>query len=470
MTQEFQNVTDFELKSVAIAALGETEGYEIKQMVNTFSYVESVTSPFVAATMTVADSAGLLTDLPIQGGETVKITVQTSVKDDPEEYVMQVWKVGNRFAKNQTQAYTLGLISVEALNNECVRLINKLEGKPEEIIAKILQENLNTDKPFVINLNGMTSPTQFAVKMLPTNRRPFDVISSLCVKSVKTGSGGSAGSKSKGDSGREKVSGSAGYFFWENKRGYNFFAVDDLLAENEDNTWGPYVEKPANQSDSADTDNRLTISQATFASEVDIMTALRKGKYSSLIVFFNHSTGQYSEYDYSLQDAYEDMKHIGAQNTPSLIKFKGDKTIADVPTRIISTVLDHESWYNGAEIASYEEEDGSGAPSEFCDFHKHFAAQSMMRYELLKTQMATIVIPGNSEICAGDKINIKLINKAPAERTKDETYDPESSGIYLIEEVTHTYNSTQSTNGRFTTTLRLMRDSYGDVESNHGTK
>ena len=467
MTQEFQNVTDFELKSVAIAALGETEGYEIKQMVNTFSYVESVTSPFVAATMTVADSAGLLADLPIQGGETVKITVQTSSKDEPEEYVMQVWKVGNRFAKNQTQAYTLGLISVEALNNECVRLVKKLEGKPEEIIAKILQENLNTDKDFLVNLNGMTSPTQFAVKMLPTNRRPFDVISSLCVKSVKTGSGGSAGSKSKGDSSREKVSGSAGYFFWESKRGYNFFAVDDLLTENEENTWGPYVEKPANQSDGAD--DRLTISQATFSSEVDIMTSMRKGKYSSLIVFFNHSTGQYSEYDYSLQDAYEDMKHLGAQNTPSLIDF-GGKTIADYPTRIVSTLLDHESWYNDPGIASYEESDGAEEPSEYCDFHKHFAAQALMRYELLKTQMATIVVPGNSEICAGDKINIKLINKAPAERTKDETFDPESSGIYLIEEVTHTYDSTKSTNGRFTTTLRLMRDSYGDVESNHGTK
>lgn len=464
---ELQNTLEFSLKSVSIAALGETEGYEIKQMVNTFSYVESVTSPFVAGTMSVVDSAGLLADLPIQGGETVKIVVETSSKEDPEEYVMQVWKVGNRYAKNQTQAFTLGLISVEALNNECVRLIKKLEGKPEEIIAKILQENLNTDKEFIVNLNGMTSPTQFSVKMLPTNRRPFDVISSLCVKSVKIGSGGSAGSKAKSDSSREKVSGSAGYFFWESKRGYNFFAVDDMLAENEENTWGPYIEKPANQSDGAD--DRLTISQATFASEVDVMTSMRKGKYSSLIVFFNHSTGQYSEYDYSLQDAYEDMQHLGAQNTPSLIKF-GDKSISDYPTRIISTLLDHESWYNEPGIASYEEADGSDQPNEYCDFHKHFAAQAMMRYELLKTQMATIVIPGNSEICAGDKINIKLVNKAPGARIDDEPYDQESSGIYLIEEVTHTYSSTENLNGKFLTTLRLMRDSYGDIESNHGTK
>jgi len=463
--EDFKNITDFSLKSVAIAKLGEIDGYEIKQMVSTFSYVESITSPFVAATMTVADSAGLLADLPIQGGETVKIVVDTSSKEEPQEYVLQVWKVGNRYAKNQTQSFTLGLVSVEALNNECVRLIAKLEGKPEEIIAGLLQDNLGTQKDFVTDLNGMTSPTQFKVKMLPTNRRPFDVISSLCIKSVRTGGNQSSSSNSDSSSERGKIGGSAGYFFWENKRGFNFFSVDDLLKENEDNTWGPYIEKPSNKSDGAD--DRITISQATFMSEVDVMTAMRKGKYSSRIVFFNHSTGQYAEYDYSLKDAYENMEHLGAQNTPSLIDF-GGKTISDYPTRIISQILDHESWYNEPGIASYDEEDQAESPSEFCDFHKQYAAQSLMRYELLKHQMATIVIPGNSEICAGDKINIKLVNKAPGARVKDEPYDQESSGIYLIQEVTHTYNSTESTNGRFTTTLRLMRDSYGDVESNHG--
>jgi hypothetical protein len=466
--ENFQNITDFSLTSVSIAALGETDGYEIKQMVNTFSYVEGITSPFVAATLTVADSAGLLADLPIQGGETVKIVVDTSSKEEPQEYVMQVWKVGNRYAKNQTQAFTLGLISVEALNNECVRLVKPISGKPEEVIQKILVENLISNKVFNTTLNSISSPTQFSIKLLPTNRRPFDLISSICVKSVRSGSGGGAGSSSSSSTDREKIGGTAGYFFWENKRGFNFFAVDDLLKEDADSTWGPYIEKPANKSDGAD--DRLTISQATFMSEVDVLKSMRKGKYSSLIVFFNHSTGQYHEYDYSLKDAYDSMEHLGAQNKPSLLKFEGEKTIADYPTRIVSTVLDHEAWYNEPGIASFEESDGSDKPSEFCDFHKHFAAQSLMRYELLKHQMATIVIPGNSEICAGDKINIKLVNKAPGARVQDEPYDLESSGIYLIQEVTHTYNSTESTNGRFTTTLRLMRDSYGDLESNHGTK
>jgi len=463
--EKFQNSTDFSLKSVAIARLGETDGYDIKQMVNSFSYVENVASPFVAATMVVVDSAGFMNDLPIQGGETVVVTVQTSSTSQPQEYQLSVWRIANRGNQGKAQVYTLGLVSVEALNNECVRLLKKLEGKPDDIIKKMLREDLNTQKDFF----PAETTTQFAVKMLPANRRPFDIISSLAVKSVQSGTSTTAGNSGGSSTSNEKetVSGSAGYFFWENKRGYNFFSVDSLLDKEKEDipTWGPYIEKPANQSDGAD--DRFTIAQATFTSEVDIMSSMRMGKYSSLMVFFNHSTGQYHEYHYSVRDAYKDMKHLGAQNTPSLIKF-GDKDISDYPTRIISTLIDHESWYNEPGIASYEEEDGADTPNEFCDFHKHFAAQSLMRYELLKTQMGTIVIPGNSEICAGDRIEIKLVNKTSTEVAKDKPYDEESSGVYLIEEVTHTYDTTEGANGKFVTTLRLMRDSYGDVESTHG--
>jgi hypothetical protein len=67
-------------------------------------------------------------------------------------------------------------------------------------------------------------------------------------------------------------------------------------------------------------------------------------------------------------------------------------------------------------------------------------------------------------------VHRSLVNKVPTVQASGEPYDQESSGVYLIEEVTHTYNSTESTNGRFVTTLRLARDSHGDIDSNHGTK
>ena len=72
MDQGFQNITDFQLKSVAIAALGEIRDMRSSKWLVHSTYVESVTSPFRAATLTVVDSAGLLSDLPVQGGESSK--------------------------------------------------------------------------------------------------------------------------------------------------------------------------------------------------------------------------------------------------------------------------------------------------------------------------------------------------------------------------------------------------------------
>ena len=165
------------------------------------------------------------------------------------------------------------------------------------------------------------------------------------------------------------------------------------------------------------------------------------------------------------------MAHLGGQESISLIPAK-NVDLSDYPTRIMSIFLDHETWYNETEPASPDPKDGSTSPTKFADWQKFYAAQSLARYELLKNQVCTVVIPGNPEICAGDKIDIRLINKLPGSLAKDDPYDPESSGVYLIGEVTHTYDTTVGTNGRFTTTLRLLRDSYGlkDRPSNHDTK
>jgi hypothetical protein len=197
---------------------------------------------------------------------------------------MVVWRIANRGSQGKAQAYTLGLVSVEALNNECVRLVKPLSGKPDDIIKKMLREDLKTDKDFF----PAEATTQFAVKMLPVNRRPFDIITSLCIKSVQSGTTTSSETASGSSTNNEKqtVSGSAGYFFWENKRGYNFFSVDSLMDIEKGNTWGPYVEKPANQSDGAD--DRFAIASASFTSEADLMTSMRMGKYSSLMVLKMH--------------------------------------------------------------------------------------------------------------------------------------------------------------------------------------
>ena len=96
---------------VVIYPLGKDEGVNITNLVNVFTYVESILSPSIAATLVVVDSAGLLQKLPIQGTEVVEISVITNQSEEPFDYRFRVWQVGSRFAKNQQQAYNIGLIA-----------------------------------------------------------------------------------------------------------------------------------------------------------------------------------------------------------------------------------------------------------------------------------------------------------------------------------------------------------------------
>ena len=456
MANDLQQSRTFKLKTVLVIA-NDGSSYDITGLVGDFTYAEKITAPFVMGTLLVSDSAGAFNLIKFSGGEAVKITLTDVIKDATDDddvvYDFRVWKVANRLVKERRQNYTLGLISPEAIVNEGARVKEPLKGKPEQIIDETLLKNyLHTDKDF------FSDPSQFEVNLLPNRRRPFDIANALTNKAIPQQKKWGSVTSTSGSSSIDSINGTAGYFFWESHKGYNFYSVDSLckLDDEDRPAWGPYVEDEANKEGD---DPQLVVLEASFTSEVDIMSNLRKGKYSTLMVFFNPSTGQYDEYVYKLKDSYDKMEHLGSGELQLIPSTEID--LSDYPTRYMSTILDHETWFNDPTPGSPEDEDGSTAPAPFADWQKYFMAQSLSRYETLKNQKCTVVIPGNSEICAGDRINIQLKNKVPGVDLNKEPYDPESSGVYLISEVTHDYSTLQGTSGTFTTTLRLSRDAFG---------
>ncbi len=104
--------TDFTLTKVIIYPNGDKEPRPITALVNTFEYVENITHPFLSAKMEVVDSAGLLTTLPIQGGEKIVVEVDAKAFKKKMEYEFVIWTIQNRFARQQKQSYDIGLISM----------------------------------------------------------------------------------------------------------------------------------------------------------------------------------------------------------------------------------------------------------------------------------------------------------------------------------------------------------------------
>jgi len=455
----YQQSRSFTISEIAIFGRN-NKSFDITKLCTNFYYIEDIQKPYLQGALNVVDSAGLINTLPISGGEKIRISLTDGNANQQGEkitYNFTVWSIKSRVVRGKAQTYILGLISEEALTNEVARVQTTLKDKPEAIISKLLKEDLSSKKEY------FSEDSQFSVIFNGGKRRPFDIGGILAARAIpKTATipTTTTSSSSTSSSNVTNIKGSAGYYFWETRKGFNFYSVDTLLKEDEDRPpWGPYVERVANVDDSDDT---YKIIKCDFKSEIDILTNLRGGKYSSLMVFFNPSTGKYSEYKYSLQDSYSNMSHLGSAGLAKVPA--SEKELSEFPSKIISEVLDHETWFTGGDIASIDEGDGGEQPTPYADWQKYFFAQSIARYESMKNQECIITIPGNTLMCAGEKIDIRLRNKVPNHIEKDEPDDIESSGIYLIRTVTHSFSITKGIQGDFTTTLQLIRDSYGKLD------
>ena len=496
----FQNSSEFKLKKCTIS-YGDgsnTTSLLNGDMIAAFSFHESVLKPFVAGSLMLSDSIGFLTNFPIQGGEIVDMEVSTSFdeqtnKGQATKYKLKVMRIASRTIKEKMQIYTLVMVSEEAFVNEIIRLEDPLSGKPDELVTKLVREKLKSSKEIFVE------PCKFSVKMLPAKRRPFDIIADLTQRSIsgnatytnkktKTGKISNKRGREVGSTyGLEKeIKGTAGYFFWESLRGFNFYSVDALCSlpklDKEGNykegteefpakdlrskPWGPYEEVIANLDNGKD--QRGIVSNFKFKTEVDVIASLRKGKYASVMVFFNMSTGQYEEYTYKIKQSYDAMSHLGGQDSISLIPTSQEE-LSETPSRVMSAILDHEAWYNDPDIADPDSA-ATDNPSEYADWIKYYAAQTVARYDLLANQEANLTIPGNPSISAGDKVSVLVLNKVADKLKVKKPYDEETSGVYLVREVSHKYDRLQGGNGNMTTVLKLFRDSYGmtDLKSNRG--
>jgi hypothetical protein len=460
------------LKSAKISSVKGDKTLDITDLVYRFDYFENISMPTVSAKLTLVDAgANLIASLPIQGFEEVELSLEAS-DEETYNYKMRVYKIDSRFSGDRFQTYSLGLISEEALLNEGVRVAKTLKDKPDKIVKDLLQKYLKTQKQIIAD------PAVYNIVFNPGKKSPFGIIDSIKLKSVPTGGNvdpKTSKNKNKFDTGGNKTDvtssvppvsnadytktkGTSGYMFFENRNGYVFKSIDSLCSTNKYNASAPVAVYTQENNDIGGPPTRKIL-DIDFVEEIDIMTKLRLGAFSSLICFYNYSTGKYEEHVYSLADSYDIMGHSGSQKGLPY----GQKELSKYPTRIMSALLDHETWYNGTDIASPEKEDGAtGSTTNFPDFQKYYMSQSIARVNSLINQTVKITVTGNPKLMAGDKIEIKIPNQIPSANRIGEPYDTEHSGVYLISEVNHAFIPKKKLS---TTYLTLIRDSYGSPTS-----
>ena len=473
MSKEY--ATSFDVIQISLYKVGNDAKPYVNlagDMCKQFQYFEDIMWPAYAATMVIEDNAeNIISTMPIQGFERVVVEVDDLTETSGQNngrytYEFRVWNISNRIGSERKQTYTLGLISEEGLINEGITVNKVLSGNTSGLVQKILGEYLKVPKT---KMNVEASTT--SMKILPTKKSPFTLIKSFLPKTISEKIAIKSKNKNEtkssnidsdiSDPEKKKGSGTAGYLFFQTNRGHVFRSIDSLVSTNEDEFNGSPVQsglfywQPAKGSQPS----MFRIQEIVFGQEFDMIKKLREGHFSSICCYFNINNLTYEEQQYSLVDTWDEMAHLGSQTKLP----QGQTNLSEYPTRVMSTIVDNEVWNNESKIASTET--GGDGSHPYQDNQKYYLSQGLARAGILFNQQLTISLTGHLELCAGDKIEIRIPEQAAEAVKGTSAYDPEHSGTYLIKQVNHQFNMTD---GRSVyTVLDLVRDSQGikDQES-----
>ena len=485
MAEERIYASSCECKQIALYKIGEeSKPYaNLLGMAVTVQYHEDIFWPAYGATMTVVDNQqNLISTMPIQGFEKVVMEFE-DVLGETYSYTFRVWTITNRIVRERRNTYTLGLISEAGMMNEMIRVNTMIEGNTSTKVKELLSKRLNIPEGQIDVEKSATS-----IKILPTKKTPFALIRSLQSKTVSERTGKIGAAKNPPDKievryGRwggksttvtktdvspeiaEKATGTAGYLFFQTRRGHVFRSIDSLASSDNEfngkppvNLEDPFFMQRAATAEGDET--RKRIQEINFGNELNIMKKMREGAYSSLCCFFNINTGEYEEQIYSLNTMWNNMAHMGSQTDLP----KGQTDLSDYPSRVMSSIVNHETYYMGSKVASNEDKHGGDGDNSYPDWQKQFLTQGISRLGILFNQELSISLTGHLELCAGDKVEVRIPNQMPDDEMKP-VWDQTHSGTYLIKNLNHQFNIP---NKSVYTVLELIRDSYGikDQESN----
>jgi len=413
---------------------------DLKLGVVGFSYYEDIFSPTITATVTIITTGDAIKDfkgkqgqksvlngLPVVGGERVKIKIKAPIgkgldwSSKPENY-LYVAGVSDVSTESGRESFTLKLVSRAAITNETSR-VNKKYATTEKIDASA--EKIAKD--FLKIKLKKKDETKNKYGFIGNMRKPFTVLTWLASKAIP--------SFDKNDS-------SAGYVFYQTHDGFFFRSLDALAKEK---PFTEYKVDEVNQTTSADDVKKSAkkIIDYHVNRNTNVIEKMRTGAYATNNIFFDPLTFEFPQYSYKLEEHLKDLKGMESLmgEMPKLPPIEaGGDSVGNYPTRVMSRILDRGT------LDKDVKKDLNSNPVKN-------QAQSVMRYNLLMTQSVSVTVPCNTDLRAGMMIKCFFPNLSPDKGTE---YDEHISGLYMIKELGHHFDTDSSY-----TSMLLVRDTYG---------
>ena len=206
---------------------------DIRSACASIDIYEDIFCPTISAKITVLNAGGsleggrnglsLYDGAQLRGGERVSIKIKSNsrynIDIDFNKSPLLVNKIKNMIRDSGKEMFTISLMSQEAIANETSFLVRSYskEARISDHVKAILGESF--DAPYLDQIDETANKYGF----LGNQMKPFEALMKLASKSVP-----SSGGKFLGGGGN----GTAGYFFYQTRRGFNFRSVDDMFSQS----------------------------------------------------------------------------------------------------------------------------------------------------------------------------------------------------------------------------------------------
>ena len=419
-------------------------------------YFENILSPTISMKMQLRSSYNFVSELPIRGGEMISMDIDTlfgnfkfgkSTKESgitPGSGELYVYGMKNLDQPSMAQSFSLHVTSPEYFSNETTRCMKKYKSATiDKHVTDVLENTMNIKS----NRIGTIDETTNTYSFMGNTKKPFHTIEWLCPKAIASSKHGVSG---EGE--YAKAVGTAGYFFYETRDGFQFRSIEGLVSNTRSSIGfadvkkqgveihGPYTYQGHGAFGNAyDLDENFKINFFHIDRGSDIRKSLAIGQFANKTLFFDSLTQKVSQYDYQLEEHVENR--LGNVKEADGSKIPVPNNVKNLTSRLFVRISDHGALgigTGGLGTSGRDEAD---------------MAKSFSRYNALFSQSVNIQIPLNIKIKAGDLINCVFPELKDGQSSE---LDAKASGNYLVVRLNHHIQG----NASFTS-LNLVRDSYG---------
>lgn len=391
---------DVSFEKVQLSALNGQYANILNQVISVEIYEDIFTS-FMSLSVVIKESVDYINMFPFIGEEYLEIEITTPLSETSIKGKFYIYKISNReMIKDREVVYTLKAISEEYLTDANRKISKSFSGLTSEIAKRLLTtDGLNTSKK--INIENATNTTAFTANYW----NPIKCLN--YVASTAT-----------------NASRSPTYLFYENRDGFNFRSIDELLKAP---TYHKFVKDNYNRSIVGNGTTSVLDPQEDYKRIIDIsipvltdyMEDIQTGRLKSRLITHDIVTKMYSVKDYSVKKDIEFPSTL-LNPYPTYSKYATSNSI--------STLLVMPKYY--------------GNFDKFSDVTNVNTIQKRLSFfKNLEKYKVNIQVIGRTDYTVGQIVELEI--QRVTQITKD--MDPRDmilSGRYLISAISHMITKT----------------------------